>query len=167
MADDFHRLFAVGDDSSISDLDKTGVLFLGMQALSEENQKLNDENITLQKDINDLKSKVDQLQSLVGNTNSKLSGDGLELQTQTILGQNIPNPFDRSTLIPFRIPGDCHDASIAIIESSSGRIVKLVPVSCTETQISLDAGTLAGGNYSYSLYVDGKLVETKQMVLTK
>ena len=40
MADDFHRLFAVGDDSSTSDLDKTGVLFLGMQALIDENRKI-------------------------------------------------------------------------------------------------------------------------------
>ncbi|HXH17531.1 MAG TPA: hypothetical protein VNJ07_00485 [Chitinophagales bacterium] len=40
MADDFFRLFQVGDEQSISAMDKTGVLFLGVQALAQENSEL-------------------------------------------------------------------------------------------------------------------------------
>ena len=105
MADDFHRLFAVGDDSSTSDLDKTGVLFLGMQALIDENEKLSAQNDELQKEIDGLKSAVDQIQSSVGNASTKISSYAFAPQSAAILGQNIPNPFDHTTFIPFRIPG--------------------------------------------------------------
>ena len=126
--------------------------------------------VPLVKAVQQLSSEVDSLKALL--TASKANNGMVEVSINNVsntilLGQNIPNPFDNSTLIPFRIPADCHDASIAIAETATGKIIHLIPVSCTETQLSFDAGSLASGNYSYSLYVDGKLVETKQMVLTK
>jgi hypothetical protein len=33
--------------------------------------------------------------------------------------------------------------------------------------IKIDASTLSGGAYNYSLYVDGRLMDTKQMVTFK
>jgi len=33
--------------------------------------------------------------------------------------------------------------------------------------IRIDASTLSSGAYNYSLYADGKLISTKQMILTK
>ena len=33
--------------------------------------------------------------------------------------------------------------------------------------VNVDASTLASGAYQYSLYVDGKLIDTKQMILAK
>ena len=176
MADDFHRLFEVGDDSSTSDMDKTGVLFLGMQALSDElkieNGELKMENEAQQKQIDELKSKVEQIQSSIDNQKSSMSNGYAKLQIsnlepQTLLGQNIPNPFDNSTLIPFRIPKDCKDASIMIANTSTSEMISVIPISCNEDHVSIDAGTLAGGSYSYTLYVDGKLIDTKQMVLLK
>lgn len=84
---------------------------------------------------------------------------------QPLLGQNIPNPFESNTIIPFRIPKNCADASILFTEISTGRIVRVIPVSCGETQLSIDAGMLSSGTYSYSLIVDGELVATRQMVI--
>ena len=84
-----------------------------------------------------------------------------------MLGQNIPNPFDNSTLIPFRIPKDCNDASIMVVEQGTGRVVTVIPITCDETHVQIHAGTLASGTYSYTLYVDGKMIDTKQMELFK
>ena len=86
---------------------------------------------------------------------------------ETILGQNIPNPFDNSTIIPFRIPKDCHDASIMIANTSTSQVISVIPVSCNEDHLSIDAGTLASGTYSYSLIVDGIKIGTRQMTLSK
>jgi hypothetical protein len=157
MADDFYRLFQVGDDSSISDMDKTGVLFLGMQALSDENGKL--------------KLEIENLKSLM-NQQSSMTDGFAELKTvnskpETLLGQNIPNPFDNSTLIPFRIPKDCYDASIMITNTSTSDVISVIPISCNENHVSIDAGILASGTYSYTLYVNGKMINTKQMIVTK
>jgi hypothetical protein len=120
--------------------------------------------------ISELIKEVAQLKAIFG---KEYLHDGTIKITQeatinnALLGQNIPNPFDQSTLIPFRIPKDCKDASIVITEVSSGKIVRAIPVSCGETQISIEAGLLASSTYSYSLYVDGKMIDTKQMILTK
>ena len=100
------------------------------------------------------------LQSTNTNGNSTLQTSNPE--SQTLLGQNIPNPFNNSTIIPFRITKECHSATIIILEAT-GKIVKAVPVpvSCNETQLIVEAGTLAAGKYSYSLVVDGITVDTK------
>ena len=105
---------------------------------------------------------------------SKMNGGSVEIKSEIsdpkseiILGQNIPNPFDNSTLIPFRIPKNCNDASIVISESATGKIVRVIPVTCRETQLSLDTGSLTSGTYSYSLYADGTLIQTKQMAIAR
>jgi len=36
-----------------------------------------------------------------------------------------------------------------------------------EGAVNVDASTLSSGAYQYSLYVDGKLIDTKQMILNK
>jgi len=179
MAEDFHRLFEVGDDSSISSMDKTGVLFLGIQALSGEDVRNKTEDLrqdsvleVLKKENQELKSEVIKLKSSMVNGKSSMT-DGFiksEIQNQKpeiLLGQNIPNPFDNSTLIPFRIPKNCNDASIMITNTATSEVISVIPISCNEDHISVDAGTLASGTYSYTLYVDGKMIDTKNMVLTK
>ena len=84
-----------------------------------------------------------------------------------ILGQNIPNPFNNSTLIPFRIPKDCNDASIMITNTSTSEVISVIPISCAEDHLSVDAGTLASGAYSYALYVNGKMIDVKQMIIAE
>ncbi len=221
MAAEFHQLFEVGDDSSISAMDKTGVLFLGIQALSEEdvrrktedgrqnnelenlsksfqtlslnkdvqmrqladvqleNEKLKMENGDQQKQLDELKSKLNLLESdlsrfsrEIDNPQSAMTSGFAKLQTsnikpETILGQNIPNPFDNSTLIPFRIPKDCNDASIMITNTSTSQVISVIPISCNEDHLRIDAGNLASGVYSYTLYIDGIVMGTKQMVIQK
>lgn len=140
-------------------------LVKAVQELSVQNDSLKSQAAAQEVINKNLQQQIDQLKNISGGISGMVK-IGID-EESSLLGQNIPNPFNHTTLIPFRIPGDCHDASIAISETATGKIVKLVPVSCTQTQLSLDAGTLSAGNYSYSLYVDGRLVETKQMVLTK
>jgi hypothetical protein len=86
---------------------------------------------------------------------------------EILLGQNIPNPADNSTIIPFSIPANCKSASILITDHATGRAIKAVPLSCKDTHLMLDAGSLASGTYSYTLFVDGASVDTKQMVIVK
>jgi hypothetical protein len=46
-------------------------------------------------------------------------------------------------------------------------VISVIPISCNEDHVSVDAGTLASGTYSYALFVDGKLIDKKEMVITK
>jgi len=131
--------------------------------LKSEVENLKSSNEKIENEIQELKSVV--LSSKSSDRTVEISAD--ETSSQSLLGQNIPNPFDKSTLIPFRIPSNCNDASIVISEPATGKIARVIPVSCNETQLILDAGTLTSAAYSYSLYVNGSLISTKSMVLTK
>ena len=118
----------------------------------------------------ELKKQIDQLNEVVFKNNTTDGAIGLRTQSsdsEPLLGQNIPNPFDNSTIIPFRIPKDCNNASIVIAESVTGRIVTAIPITCSETHVAVEAGNLASGSYTYSLYVNGRVIDTKSMVLTK
>lgn len=121
--------------------------------------------------LNLLNQKIEML-SAMSFSNKQTSHDGavnisIGENEEALLCQNIPNPFDNSTVIPFRIPKNCNDASIVVTETSTGRIVTALPISCSETHAVIEAGKLSAGNYTYTLYVDGKLIDTKNMVLTK
>ncbi|HYV94107.1 MAG TPA: hypothetical protein VE978_20185 [Chitinophagales bacterium] len=61
-----------------------------------------------------------------------------------------------------------------ITNTSTSQVISVIPVSCNEDHVSIDAGVLvrmdsygASGTYSYTLYVDGKMIDTKSMVLTR
>ena len=49
-----------------------------------------------------------------------------------------------------------------------GKVLKEIKLTSKgKGSLQLDASTLASGAYQYSLYIDGKLVDTKQMLLAK
>ncbi|HYV93832.1 MAG TPA: tail fiber domain-containing protein [Chitinophagales bacterium] len=160
-------------------------LVKAVQELSSKNDQLSNTNDQLNSKVQNLQTQIDELKSSIvsqspadnqlaeSHRQPSMSSDGFAKvsfdpsASITLLGQNIPNPFDNSTLIPFRIPKDCHDASIMITNASSSEVISVIPVSCNEDHVSIDAGTLASGLYSYTLYVNGKLIDTKKMVITK
>ena len=83
------------------------------------------------------------------------------------LSQNIPNPFNHATTINYNLPQQFSSAKI-IVTDKSGKVLKEVNLSGSgKGSLNIDASMLASGAYQYSLYVDSKLVKTKQMVLVK
>jgi hypothetical protein len=157
-------------------------LVKSVQELSVKNDELSAANESLQLMVSHLAAqlvgqqhKLEKLESQVAELLSSGTGlnDGaakISMADENILpllGQNIPNPFDNSTVIPFRIPKGCTSASIVISEFASGRMITVIPVSCNETHAMIEAGALASGSYIYSLYVDGKIIDTKKMELLK
>lgn len=127
----------------------------------------------MQKQNDDLQSRVAKLEAMMDQLTSGNSlllnenKNSQSLSSSATLQQNIPNPFDHSTTIPFSIPQHCATASIIITESSSGQVLKTVPVSCSDSQVKIDASEFSSGNYSYSLIVDGNVTDTKRMIISK
>jgi len=95
----------------------------------------------------------------INNSTTTLSSARLE--------QNQPNPFDGSTMVRYFIPEGVKKAELRIT-NLQGKVIKSVAIQARgEGQITFDATTLGSGTYQYSLFVDGQLLDTKQMVLTK
>jgi hypothetical protein len=86
------------------------------------------------------------------------------LENNPWLGQNIPNPFDNETIIPYSLPEKFQQAQILIFDGS-GRLVQKKEVATTGKgtfRVPVDA--LSQGVYTYALMVDGLLVDSKKMV---
>ncbi|HYJ64709.1 MAG TPA: tail fiber domain-containing protein [Parafilimonas sp.] len=126
-----------------------------IDGLKKSNDDLKKQNQSFQKQIDELKAMIVSNKSTV---NVRLSTASLK--------QNIPNPFNHTTTINYTLPQTYSSAQI-IVTNKSGKTLQQINVSGTKNSVSIDASTLASGAYQYSLYVDGNLIETKQMVLAK
>jgi hypothetical protein len=138
------------------------------QKLIQDQQKANEQQ---QKTIDDLKMMVEALQKQSASnalTGTQTSGGAAAMETQAsgvLLGQNIPNPFDGKTIIPFRIPAEFQEASIVISNLTTGQVLKAYMVTSRDTQLSVDMSSAAAGTYAYTLYVNGKAAATKKLVV--
>jgi hypothetical protein len=84
-----------------------------------------------------------------------------------VLNQNVPNPFAEQTIITYNIPEKTGFAQI-LFSDMKGQIIKVVDIKIKgKGQLNVFANDLSTGMYTYSLYVDGKLFETKKMVKTE
>jgi hypothetical protein len=132
------------------------VIIKGMQELNQKIEQLQKENA-------DLKDQVAQLKRI---TNQSASGASASSLSGALLGQNFPNPFNKNTVISFNIPQQSSSASLVVSQTGTGKIIKSIPVSGA-SQVAFDAASLSVGAYTYTLYVDGKKIDSKQMVMTK
>jgi hypothetical protein len=82
------------------------------------------------------------------------------------LEQNIPNPFHENTTIKYYLPNGMRTASI-VITDLSGVQLKTFDLGGTKGfgQVLISGGAFAAGTYICTLTVDGKVVDSKRMVL--
>ena len=128
------------------------------------------QNIIKEKEerITKIEAELAELKTLV----QQLASSNIQSRTEVLnqtpnLKQNQPNPFNENTTIQYYLPEATQQASVNISDIN-GKVIKVIPLQGTgQGQIELQTGTLGGGIYAYSLVVDGQIVESKQMVLTK
>lgn len=83
------------------------------------------------------------------------------------LQQNFPNPFHQQTEIQYYLPETVQKAQIHIMDLT-GKTLKTFELSQKGIgKVHLNGGQFTVGSYAYSLVIDGKVVDTKQMILTK
>lgn len=125
------------------------IMIKGMQELSKQNDELKIQVATLTQTVSQLTK-----------SNSAVSA------TTASITQNFPNPFTKSTIISFNVPQGS-SANIIVSQTGSGKVVKTIPLSAGASQLTFSGASLAAGSYSYSLYVDGRKIDTKQMVINR
>lgn len=136
-------------------------LVKAVQELSKQNDDLKDIVAKQQAQINAILEKLNTADQSTASVNSKT----VILSDIASLEQNAPNPFSVSTVINFSLPKQYANAQI-IITDMTGKTVKQANVSGSNS-LTVAAGSLASGSYKYSLFVDGKMLGTKTMVITK
>ena len=113
----------------------------------------------------ELKSRLDKIEQALA-LSSGQSSTAITL-TDARLEQNAPNPFNQRTVINYFVPQQSSTAVLRITDMN-GRIMKTVTLSGKgKGQLVLDANLLSPGVYQYSLLLNGKLIDTRQMIITK
>ena len=133
---------------------------------------LNDEKDTRldaeQKQIDDLQKQVNDLKILI-QSNTQINSSSLKAtgnnSGSSIVLQNIPNPFSGTTVINYLLPQKFTNAQI-LITDKSGKTLKQFTLTASGS-VQFDATLLAAGTYNYSLMIDGKMIDSKQMILVK
>lgn len=123
--------------------------------------------------IDELKHQKNSLEELRNEILVLKQGDnilGSELnndQSANKLFQNVPNPFNNSTIIGYELQSNFNKASILIF-NLQGTLITSYPLSAGgKNQISIKSSEFKPGMYLYSLTIDGKEIDTKKMILTK
>lgn len=83
------------------------------------------------------------------------------------LYQNAPNPWSSETVIRYRLPQDVANAVIYIYDMQGSQLKSIPAQGRGESQVTITANDLGAGMYLYALVADGKLIDSKQMILTK
>jgi hypothetical protein len=150
-------------------------LVKAVQELSAENDSVKNENAAQQNQINNLQKQIDELKAMMVSNQTTVNRQRATVLSSASLTQNIPNPFRDATTINYTLPQQYSSAKI-IITDKNGSVLKEVNFSNSSPtggswkgagSLNVDASTLSSGAYQYSLYVDGRLIDTKQMVLAK
>lgn len=92
----------------------------------------------------------------------------VELSTMqvVVLEQNVPNPFAEQTSISYFIPDGAGQAQV-VFSDILGSVIKTVDVEPGYGIMTVFGQSLSKGQYTYSLLIDGKLIETRKMTKTK
>lgn len=82
------------------------------------------------------------------------------------LDQNIPNPFNETTVIKYFVPEKAENATI-LISSLDGKVARSFErLPAGRGQVVISAFSLAPGEYTYSMVIDGVQIASKTMVIT-
>jgi len=158
-------------------------LVKAVQELSAQNDSLKSAaalqqqtNSNLQQQLNDMKSMILQMQNAMSqccnsfSTNmqsSIVNGQSTNIGDAPRLEQNIPNPFNSSSSISYYIPANAHQAQLVITDISGHALKTYTLAKNGFGKQTISSGEFSSGTYQYSLLIDGKLIDTKKMVLAK
>ena len=83
------------------------------------------------------------------------------------LGQNKPNPFGTSTEIEVSVPESVQSAFVYVYDLQGKKVQQVNITARGKQTVQLNAADLTDGMYLYSLIADGKVVETRRMIVEK
>ena len=133
-----------------------------ISVLKEENEELSSKNI-------ELESRIEKLEKII----TSISANDINTKQVTLsenntawLGQNTPNPFTGKTSINYYVPESSNNAILKITNTNGAEITSIT-LDKGNGILHIDALKLAAGNYSYTLIIDGKIIDTEQMVVVQ
>lgn len=82
------------------------------------------------------------------------------------LDDNIPNPFNNTTVIPYTLPENAEKAHINIYDVT-GKLISSNEVTNKNNMVTLSANDFESGVYIYKLEMNGEILGNKKMIIIK
>ena len=121
--------------------------------------------------VSELRAQVVSLQGAqtynVRARNGSETGVGSSALDVPVLEQNDPNPFTQTTVVRYTLPESVKSAFLYIYDLNGTQIDQKTLQDRGKSSVTLEAGSLAPGMYLYALVTDGKVIDTKRMIITK
>jgi len=130
-------------------VEKVNALAAQVEALLISNEELRRENEVIRKSLN-----------------SCCEASNLDA-TDAYLLQNAPNPVVDNSTIRYFVPENMNDARVEISDLK-GIVLQTYEIQeMGLSEFRVDTQSLGTGNYVYTLYVDGNIVDSRIMLVTK
>lgn len=155
---------------------KIDSLSIGLLAEKAKTNYQDSVNTSLQKQLNQLLTNITNCCVLNGtksmqsyeNSPSQFSMNQTDVKLtdaqSIVLEQNVPNPFAEQTSITYNLPDNTTKAQM-LFYNAQGKLIQSTELSQKGKGIlNVFASDLSNGIYTYTLVVDGKIIETKKMV---
>jgi len=147
----------------------TNLIPLLIAGIQEQQKMIADQT----KENADLKSQVSVLQNqMVAVLNNKTGAATGIMQLnadseKAVMEQNVPNPFNGETTIKYTLPAHVNIASMVVYDLSGKQIVSFPITEKGSSVIKITSETLAAGIYIYSILADGKIIDSKRMIVAE
>ena len=155
----FPHLVSTADDTThIKTMNYIGVIPYLVEAIKDQ-----------QKQIETLKAELAEATSATQSSSTLKSYQIKEENAEEVasLSQNKPNPFSVNTTIDMIIPESVANAILYIYDLQGKQIKAMIVAGRGATSETIYGSELQAGLYIYSLVADGKLIGSKQMILTE
>jgi hypothetical protein len=122
--------------------------------------------------INELKSANDLQQQQIDELMRKAStatgiGEPNSGNGEAIMAQNEPNPFTHETVVKYTLPQSVSSAFMAVYDLTGKQITTFPINEKGSSSLTITSEKLAAGIYIYSIVADGKLVDSKRMIVSE
>ncbi|PZR26782.1 MAG: hypothetical protein DI535_13145 [Citrobacter freundii] len=132
---------------------------------TNEIDELKKKNTALEEKNAQLEERLKKIEALV------LKGESANNISATLsaaqLDQNAPNPFSSSTIINYTIPENEGAGRLVITDMKGATIRSFNLNGKGRGQVQLNKGSLAAGEYVYSLWVGERMVTSKRMTVAR
>jgi hypothetical protein len=126
--------------------------------------------VPLVKAVQEMSIKLDDQQQQITELLAQIAekeNDGSKSKTELMLFQNNPNPFSVDTEIKMTLPETTASARVIVYNLEGKQLKEVTVKERGSASVKIVANELGAGMYIYALIVDGKVVDTKRMILTK
>jgi len=151
------------DNEGFLSIDYVSLIPVLVEAVKELQSEINTLKKNDKKNGNTKSSTASKSGSSTNSTDNSMS----KILSGAKLYQNNPNPFNTNTKIRYELPNKVNKAFIGIY-NLNGNQVKLIELHARGYNSETIRGSeLSPGIYIYTLIADGKVIDTKRMILTQ